>query len=45
MKEVSKRQNISKSIDAIHLLLALNFINKDEFNSIYEKIKDYGESR
>ncbi len=44
MKEVSKRQNISKSVDAIYLLLALNFINKDEFNSIYEKIKDYGKS-
>lgn len=44
MKEVSKQQNISNSVDAIHLLYALNLITLEEFNSIYRKIKEYGES-
>ena len=46
MKEVSKQQNVSKSVDAIHLLYALKLITLEEFNSIYRKIKDYAnESR
>ena len=46
MKEVSKQQNVSKSVDAIYLLLSLKLITKKEFNNIYIKIKDYAnESR
>lgn len=44
MKEVSKQQNISNSVDAIYLLLALELITQEEFNNIYRKIKEYGES-
>ena len=46
MNNVDKAQNVSKSVDAIYLLLALEFITQEEFNSIYIKIKDYAnESR
>ena len=46
MEEVSKQQNVSNSVDAIYLLLALELITQKEFNSIYRKIKDYAnESR
>lgn len=44
MNEVSKEQNISNSVDAIYLLLALELITQEEFNNIYRKIKEYGES-
>lgn len=45
MDNVPKQLNVSKSVDAIYLLLSLNFITQEEFNSIYRKIKEYGESR
>lgn len=44
MNEVSKEQNVSNSVDAIYLLLALELITQEEFNNIYRKIKEYGES-
>ena len=44
MDDVSKQQNVSKSVDAIYLLLALELITQEEFNNIYRKIKQYGES-